>query len=297
MTRHVSTENLARFRGGDLGTARSARIAAHLRGCALCRETSEALARVPSLLAAVEVPPMPAHLAARIESALATESARREASEPDGAPAHRAARSAGGGRHRPQRPILARPALRVLATTGAAVVLVGGFVTLLTELGSGSSSSGLDAGGARHKVAESGPLAAPSFSFGTIHYHAGGHTAVITPQRSGTHYQSGRLTQQVSRVIASSERLRAGGTALPNSTYNGSASSEATAQDVRPGCVSRVAAGHKVQLVDIARFDGRPATIIVTAAKGQAAAQIWVVGTACSASASDVLAHRPLARR
>jgi hypothetical protein len=297
MTRHVSTENLARFRGGDLSTARSARVAAHLRACARCRETSEALGRVPSLLAAVEVPPMPAHLAARIESALASESAVRAAVEPGGAPEHRsAAPSHGGGRHRPRRP--AMPALRALAPAGAAVVLVGGFIALLTQLGSGSSSSAPDsgaAGGSGHKATVAGPRMTPSFAFGAIHYHAAGHTAVITPERSGTRYQTARLTQQVNRVLATASPL-ARGTALPNAT-NGGAFNGTSARSVRPGCVSRIAAGRSVQLVDIARFDGRQATIIVTAPRGQIAAQVFVVGTACSASASDILAHRQLPRR
>lgn len=299
MTRHVSTENLARFRGGDLSTARSARIAAHLRACARCRETSEALAQVPSLLAAVEVPLMPAHLAARIESALATESARRAASEPDGAPEHQR-RSHAAARHRPRRP--AMPALRVLAPAAAAVVLVGGFVALLTQLGTGGSS-GTDGGTAsssvpRHKAVELGPRTTPSYVFGAIHYQAAGHTAVITPERSGTHYQTARLTQQVSRVMAASEPLMTGGTALPNATSNSRPSSGATtARSIPMGCVNRIAAGHSVQLVDIARFDGRPATIIVTAPHGQVAGQVFVVGTACSASVSDVLAHRSLPRR
>lgn len=297
MTRHVSTENLARFRGGDLSTARSARIAAHLRACARCRETSEALGRVPSLLASVEVPPMPAHLAARIESALARESAVRAAVEPDGVPEHRsAAPSHGGGRHRPRRP--AMPALRVLATAGAAVAVVGGSVALLTQLSSGSSSSTADSGAvgaSSHKAAELEPRATPGYAFGAIHYQAAGHTAVITPEHSGTHYQAARLTQQVNRVLATASPLMRG-TALPNATSN-SNSGRMTAQSVPAGCVSRIAAGHSVQLVDIARFDGRPATIIVTAPHGQAAAQVFVVGAACSASASDILAHRQLPRR
>jgi hypothetical protein len=63
------------------------------------------------------------------------------------------------------------------------------------------------------------------------------------------------------------------------------------------GCVSRIAAGRTVQLVDIARYRGAPATVIVTAAKGSAPAQVWVVGLRCSASASDILAHQPLHAR
>lgn len=296
MTRHVSTENLARFRGGELSPARSARIAAHLRTCAQCRETSEALAQVPSLLASVEVPPMPAHLTARIESALAAESAHRAASEPDGVPEHRrTARSAGGARRRPRRPVLAMPGLRVAAALAAAVVVVGGSVTLLTQLGTGASSgSGAGAASApsaQHRTAILGRRAAPGFTtYGGVHYQVGRHTAVITPQYSGTHYQSARLTQQVSHVLATGKGKM--GLAVPNVTPN----STATGHSVLPGCVNRIAAGHTVQLVDIARYEGQRATIIVIARHGQVAAEVWVVGAACSATASDVLTHRPLPR-
>src|SRR6202035_5235936 len=100
MTRHVSTEHLARFRAGDLSPARSRRVAAHLRNCARCRETSDALAQVPSLLAAVEVPPMPAHLAARIETALAAESATGASSSASSAGSGTASGNApAAGRH------------------------------------------------------------------------------------------------------------------------------------------------------------------------------------------------------
>ena len=46
-------------------------------------------------------------------------------------------------------------------------------------------------------------------------------------------------------------------------------------------------------LVDVARYQGAPATIIVTEAAG-GPEQIWVVGTGCSASRSDVLHHARL---
>ena len=58
--------------------------------------------------------------------------------------------------------------------------------------------------------------------------------------------------------------------------------------------MSRIAAGRTVLLVDVARFDHKPATIIVTARQGAAAAQVWVVGPGCSASARDVVTHRAL---
>ncbi|HSZ28196.1 MAG TPA: hypothetical protein VK784_00390, partial [Pseudonocardiaceae bacterium] len=57
------------------------------------------------------------------------------------------------------------------------------------------------------------------------------------------------------------------------------------------GCVNRIAAGTLVLLVDVAHYRGAPATIIVTEAAKTGPMQIWVVGTGCSASGSDVLQH------
>src|SRR5260370_2241536 len=79
MTRHIGAETLARFRQGDLSPRRNARIRAHLGGCARCSDLNEDLAGVTTLLAGAQPPPIPEHLAARIQTALATEAARRVA--------------------------------------------------------------------------------------------------------------------------------------------------------------------------------------------------------------------------
>jgi hypothetical protein len=313
MTRHVSTENLARFRADDLSPARSRRVAAHLRNCARCRETSDALARVPSLLAAVQVPPMPAHLAARIETALAAESAHRAAGAPSPAapsPAgtpERPARRAGARRRHRRPAILSAPALRVLAVAGAAVVLVGGGVELLSHAtgssstadgsGSGTTSGSAPAAG-RHaagQVARPRGTSGGNFNSmnGPIQYQRDGRTTVITPVRTGTNYRSARLTQQVSGVIAA-HRAHAS-SAVPAATANsGTAATPPTPPRTLSGCVSRIAAGRTVLLVDVARFDHQAATIIVIARQGASAAQVWVVRPGCSATASDILAHRAL---
>jgi hypothetical protein len=286
MTRHVSTENLARFRAGDLSTARSVRVAAHLRHCARCRETSEALAEVPALLASVPVPQMPAHLTARIETALAAESARRTAAETD-RPAQHAGAHAGGSRRRPRRPLLGMPALRLAAAAGAAVVLVGGGVALLSQTGGGSSTAGGSAPasrpamGTRHSAANT-PEALPEAGTG-----AGASLPKLV--HSGTDYQPGQLTRQVNRVLVTANSSLKYDTAGPDVTHFKSAHPSALS-----GCVSHVAAGRTVLLVDVAHFDHKPATIIVTARKGPVAAQVWVVGSGCSATTSDLLAHQVL---
>jgi hypothetical protein len=61
------------------------------------------------------------------------------------------------------------------------------------------------------------------------------------------------------------------------------------------GCVNRIDAGEMVLLVEVARYRGRPATVIVTDVTVIGPAQIWVVGTGCSASRSDVLTHATMA--
>src|SRR5277367_5441931 len=202
MTRHVSVEKLARFREADLGRAAARRVAAHLAGCAACQAESDALAQIPQLLASATVPPIPAHLAARIETALATESAHRTAT------AGQATTAGAARRRRVPRP---RPA-RLVAT--AALVLVAGaagysFLHASTDSGpassAGSSAPSAAAGtagrapvpGASPGRAHQGPAAgageAPQFSaapvFGPVQrYGSGGHAALFAPVRSGTDY-------------------------------------------------------------------------------------------------------------
>src|SRR5260370_42214771 len=112
MTRHIGAETLARFRQGDLSPRRNARIRAHLGGCARCSDLNEDLAGVTTLLAGAQPPPIPEHLAARIQTALATEAARRVA------PAAGGARDPAGGPPAPPEPPRGRPA-RAQAAGGA----------------------------------------------------------------------------------------------------------------------------------------------------------------------------------
>ena len=80
MTRHIRADKLARYRAGDLGTRESARVRAHLDGCARCTAAADDLAAVSTFLASVPAPPMPEDGTARIEAALAAEAASRAAS-------------------------------------------------------------------------------------------------------------------------------------------------------------------------------------------------------------------------
>src|SRR5260221_561100 len=203
MTRHIGAETLARFRQGDLSPRRNARIRAHLGGCARCSDLNEDLAGVTTLLAGAQPPPIPEHLAARIQTALATEAARRGALT-----AGAAENPARGPRAQAERP------------RGE---------TTRAEPGGGRA-----AGGARPRGGGRSPAAGPARQPATVG-------------------------------------------SLPLSTLE--------------GCVNRIAAGELVLLVDVARYQGAPATVIVTEVSAASPEQVWVVGTGCSGSRSDVLAQ------
>jgi hypothetical protein len=55
--------------------------------------------------------------------------------------------------------------------------------------------------------------------------------------------------------------------------------------------VQLVTGGAVPSLVDQARYQGRPATVIVLAAAGGQPGQVWVVEPGCSASSRNLIAH------
>jgi hypothetical protein len=304
MRPHVGAKTLARYRQGDLSQRRSSRIGAHLAGCARCRARSEDLAGVTELLASVRPPPMPEHLAARIQAALATEAATQVTRSADKAPAGEKAAAgaptpagtgpaANGRRPRPEapghgrRPRLARPgpavALRALTAAAAVVILAGGIYGL-TRLGASSTSS------------SAGSAAAPAVPAPASQSVPGGSTAI----RSGTDYTPGNLSRQVAAQLARhghSSAVAGPNAGAPGETHSPAAISGGRAAipaSVLAGCVNRIAAGERVLLVDVARYQGAPATVIVTPPAAGGPEQISVVGTGCSASRSDLLHHAML---
>jgi len=306
MMRHASAETLARFRSGSLRRGATRRVRAHLDTCARCTATYDALGEIPALLSAAEPPPIPAHLAARIETALATESAHRSA----GSPSVRPARSgrAHARRGQPARPLHAArgrgrlpvPALRALAAAAAAVVIGGGTYAAvqfggLTGTAGGSAGSAPQSAGAGAQGTSGGPMRsgakAPAALGPFVRYQAGGHAVAIRPVQSATNYQPDRLAAQVTATLEHASRGRVSPeVGLPHADHR-LGSSQLTQLS---GCLSRVAGGQPVRLMDLAQFRGSAATIIVTKATSSRAAQVWVVGPGCSRSAGDVLEHRQL---
>jgi hypothetical protein len=324
ITRHVSAETMAGFRQGLLSPRRNSRISAHLAGCGRCRTLDEDLAGVRTLLAGAQPPPIPEHLAARIQTALATEAAGRVASP---AGTENGIRTAAPGTERPPvthgwRPgvpglprlprLSSRVALGSLAAAAAVLVILGGMYEVFGSRGTGSGSSGTAASAPAHssagqssgsEIGVPGPGGRP-VSGPALQYQHSGHENSVTPVTTADmNFTPGRLRTQVAAMVA---RYGAGmAKALP-SPLSGVRSQTATPAhqpdmfanipvSLLQGCVDRMDAGELVLLVDVARYRGMPATIIVTDVTVIGPEQIWVVGTGCSASRSDVLTHATMA--
>ena len=318
MTRHADAETLARYRQEDLSRRRASRIRAHLAGCARCRALDEDLAGVTALLADAQPPPMPEHLAARIQTAIAAEAARRVAlpaqaasAAPDagaagearqattepagtGVPDGRAARHGRHGRDRTRqrRPGFASPvALRAMAAAAAVVVLAGGGYEIAQHVGGSSSPSETSAGSAPRT--QQGPFSAPAAipaPARRLHYvHAG--PADIPVVESGTNYTPATLRDQVTSVVATYGPLVRSGLGGSHSPVPAGG----TPESALGGCVTRIARGQHVLLVDVASYRGTPAMVIVTRAAAGGPEQVWVVGTGCSSTNSHLLTHVTLA--
>jgi hypothetical protein len=318
MTRHIGAHTLARFRQGDLSSRRNSRIRAHLAGCARCSDLNEDLAGVTALLANAQPPPIPEHLSARIQTALAAEAAKRAtltaaaggadtavSAAPDRTAARRGAASPrherpAHGRRQPRALRLSSPvALRTMAAAAAAVVIAGGGYEIAAHVGGSGPSSSTASGAA----APSG-LAGPNKSATTapqLHYEYAGRQYILIPVTGSTNYTLAALSSQVSQELrrnpagAAGEALHSNASNAPETDTGSSATVGTIPVSTLQGCLTRLAAGQQVLLVDVADFQGAPATVIVTRMSAGGPEQVWVVGTGCSATRSDVLTHVTLA--
>jgi hypothetical protein len=318
---HTSTEDLARFAAGDLRPRKAARIASHLAGCDTCDEQLQRLAAVPGLLAAVQFPQIPAHLSSRIDMALASESAARVARQP----ASEAGRRDLPARARPARgwrlPGLTAPgALRTMAATGAAALVAGGGYVIVSHLGGGAAGTA-NSGSIRNVPAHSRSGAGYStgqLTFGPdMTYQRHGHAHTFPAVESNTDFQPDTLAAEATKALTVARITKgvlSGRTsAAPTTNTPASAPAAGTPATGAPqagpgtfslshgtvtrlqGCVGLVAGGRNVLLVDLAKYQGQKATIIIVAVPA-GRPEVFAVGARCSASDKDILASQQLPR-
>lgn len=292
MKRHADAETLAAFREELLSRRKAARVSAHLAACSRCAGLDAQLTEVSALLTTSTTPPMPDALTARIEAAIAAEAAARAATAADGTVPAGTAGTGTGSRDRAGRPTRppgrARLVLRVAVVTAAVVVVAGGgygVARLLTANPESSTSAG------------PGSAAAPAFGISgnasrnaTGGLRAPGTTGNPAPAAriisSDTNYQPGQLESQVSAVLNQHGASASAATGPGPSPANQPAASV----PLVPHCVAHVTGGKPPLLVDLAKYQGRPATIIVVPGATHGTLRVLVVAGTCTATTGRVIA-------
>jgi hypothetical protein len=189
----------------------------------------------------------------------------------------RSGRAAGRAGRREGR---SRLSLRLVATTAAVVLLGGGGYAVSRVVASGGTGVSASSAGAstprpgtasRHAVPALAPEAAGARGLPIV--------------ASGTQYRPGLMAGQVAAVL---RRY-----AAPGATSGPREALPAVSSAAFPhlaACVNRITGGGQPRLVDIARYGTRPAAVIMQPIAGTSTMRVSVVGTACSASSSDVIA-------
>jgi hypothetical protein len=261
---HLDYDTLADLAEGLLPDARAASADAHLADCAECRDRSGEITNVTRLLADAPLPPMPAALASRIDEALAAEAA---------ATGHDVVSlDSRRGRRR----------MRVLSAAAAAVVVVGGGALIGHTLLTGPVSSENGTAQSQPVQDRSGSATARQPGPNTLKESRGGAAAAggYLTLRSGTDYSAGRLGEQVSAQLTKGDSRTAGELAPAQLT----------------NCVRTVTQGKVPLLVDVARYEGRAATVIVLPGTDATRLDVWIVGPGCSAANPAVVKHTQAAR-
>lgn len=217
-------------------------------------------------------------------------------------------RRRGGGR-RFRMPGWSSPlVLRGLAAAGAVVIIAGagllfahGQTASQNSSGSGSGSAGVPA---QHSARKAAPVAggaahAPSEANGPIDlsYRLKGKIATARALTSRENFTRANMAPLVHKAVASAPPIGKGaepGTTPGTTGQHASATATFGGLQVAglDGCLSGLAAGRAVLVADIARFLGRPATIVVLRpATGSHVLDVVIVGFSCSQASPHIIAQ------
>jgi hypothetical protein len=288
---HLDAEALADLQEGLLDATAAGTATAHVASCAQCKADQLALERVRGFLAAAPDPgPMPDLVAARIEHALREGTLDPADTEAPPAPLTTASAATVTPVHptRPRSPwssrILQAAAVLVLLLAGAGIAVS----AFLNRQDAGSDSSAAGGGAVASDSTDRSAAESQAQSLGTS-YHATGHD-----------YTAQSVAIAAPGLIGTGTRYKAdAGSEADNRTAPRAALAGAPAglQRLGPGkaltaCATSLAAGGPSTplAVDLARFEGQPAAVIVLPTEGDPASMdVWVVGPGCKGQDEKVL--------
>jgi hypothetical protein len=321
--RHASDEELADLEAGVLRRRKAARIHGHVQSCTRCQQVGQDLVSVSTLLASASVtfPAMPDNLSVRVDAALQSEVTQRISAEPaseagrrdlpvrqqrNAAQRRSGGRSGAGGWSTWKLPGLSVQASRLVGAVGAVAVIAGGGYAVSQAV---TSSTGGPASSNAPNSAIRGGAALPAVG-PRVTYRSDGSTHSIRAVQSDTNFTHTRLGAQAVAAVSGARQQgvvpmhvshpasvpaptrqtfsqATSGTAGPN------AASRTSTLDA---CVANIAGDRQVLLVELAKYEGKPATIIVLAANARHSAEVWVAGASCSATDKDTLDHLSVRR-
>jgi anti-sigma factor ChrR (cupin superfamily) len=294
MSRHASAEQLASLDLDALRSRKAARIRSHVARCIRCTQLSSQVSAVPAVLAGVPYPSLPSSLASQLDTTLASESAQRVASAPATEAGRRDLPERQASRQRDrwqwQMPGLSVLATRLAAAAGAFLVIGLGGYEIATHTGgnanqTAASSTG-SAAGAGARQASLGPTV-----------RVGPSDQPIRTVNAATNFTKADLGAQ---ALAAVHTAKLAAPAAPAASGAAAARNYSGTNSPNPaslaGCISGIVGSRPVQLVEMAKFDGKPAIIIITKQTTAHPAEVWAVKAACSASNPEFLAHQTLSR-
>lgn len=314
LPRHPGIEELAEFRAGVTDGARGDQLAAHLAECPECSSASDRLGHLPTVLASIPMPSIPADIEARVMAAIAAEAGARCAPHDKvrhlPGPASASADPAG-------RPLQSRPTVlpgahprttpgwrsqSLTATVGAMVAaaacLVLAFIGFrLSDQGHPATASAARGGPVRTGAS---PAAGSTASGGIIvprqnttspafRLPRGEKTPfpvlISTADFRGSTFQA-QVRQQLT-AMGQARGVRASG----NESQSGAAGSAGPTVGLRVspskslvGCVARLDGGIEPTLVEEASYQSTPAYVIATPTHA------WAVARDCSPTRLAILA-------
>jgi anti-sigma factor ChrR (cupin superfamily) len=304
MSRHASAEELASLDLGGLKPRKAAKIRAHVAGCAQCTQLNSQMSALPATLASVSYPPMPANMSARVDNALAAESAHRLASAP-ASEAHRRdlpersrrTRKPAGGWQLPGMSVLGT---RLAAAAGALVIVGVGGYELASHAGGNVAGTSAASSGSAARPSVGQMSAGPDVRYGeptsTKSIRTVTSTTNFTAATLGTQAMAALQGAKLRGYLGAQATTSPAPTAHANSSNGGVTSSSAPGESQLASCLDGVAGNQPVALVEQANYQGHPATIIMTAQTATRPAEVWAVGPSCSASHPDVLDHVSVSR-